>query len=220
MKILYIIALSPTVMGFSPTPRAVHAPTALSMSIVDDWKTFFSRSEISHRKEEHEHKLQETYAAQKEILERRRNPKMMEAYHSQEVSRHAKLDHQHDVDIENEIAKEWTPDRHPLTKRPYEKKDHSVFDDWKNFFSKPEMDHRRMQHHLDLMDTASAEQEILERRRDPAKMKRYHQGEEKRHQRLDKKHDVEVGFDFAEEKVLEEGNSFMDKVLKNFAIKK
>jgi hypothetical protein len=126
----------------------------------------------------------------------------MKAYHQQEEKRHESFDRKHDVEIEQEMAKEWmiVGDKKPLTKT-VPKTSHSVLDDWKNFFSKPEADHRRVQHHLEILDTADAEQERLQRNRDPAKMKAYKKQDERRHQRMDKQHEVEVGFQFAEEQV-------------------
>jgi hypothetical protein len=216
MKILVYVAIATTVgvLGFSPTPqKGARIKTARSMSIVDDWKTFFSPEEFQHRQEEHKKEMTEMRLTQKQVLERRRDPQKMSIYHKKEVQRHNKLDHLHDVDIEHEISQEWIPNKKPLTKQPYEKKvGHSVFDNWQAFFSKPEFDHRRVQHHLEQLDTADAEQEILQRRRDPSKMKAYKQKEEARHQLLDKQHEVEVGFEFAEEKVLGEGQDFIGGV--------
>ena len=153
--------------------------------------------------------------AQKEILERRRDPKKMAAYHQQEEARHQRFDHQHDVDIENELAKEWTPSDRPLVKDTYEKKSHNALDDFMSFFSKEAREERGVQRHIELLEIEDAEKQILERRRNPDQMKKYKQEEKARHQRLDKRHEVEAGFEFAEEDVLEEGQDFVSGLLKN-----
>lgn len=214
MKFLLCFSLAAVVVGFSPVQHVTRLSTAHSMSMLDDWKTFFSPDEVQHRKQEHEREMKEMRAAQKEVLDRRRNPSKMKAYHQQEEKRHESFDRKHDVDMEQEIAKEWIVGEKPLTKT-VPKTTHSVLDDWKNFFSKPEADHRRVQHHLEILDTADAEQERLQRNRDPAKMKAYKQQDERRHQRMDKQHEVEVGFQFAEEQVdpkMKEGQDFIGDV--------
>ena len=216
MRILVVCcALVTAVMGFSPVRTTSRVTTAHSMSVVDDWKNFFSPRERQHRKEQHEKKMAEMEASQKEILERRRDPEKMKVYHDQEEARHEKFDRQHDIQVEQELEQEWTPS----TEKPYTNvapvEGHNVLDDWKKFFSKPEAEHRRMQHHLELLDTADAEKEILERRRDPVKMKAYKEKEELRHKRLDKQHEIEAGFEFVEEQVdpkLEKGTDFIDDV--------
>lgn len=206
MKIFLYLSLSAVVVGFIPMQRVTRLSTARSMSMLDDWKAFFSPEEVQHRKQDHEREMAEMREAQKEVLERRRNPVKMKVYHEQEVKRHETWDRKHDVDIENEIAKEWVVGKEKPFTKPFAKTQHSVFGDWKNFFSKTEADHRRVQHHLEMLDTADAEQEMLERRRDPAKMKAYRQEQERRHQRLDKSHEVEAGFEFVEEQVEPFGN--------------
>jgi hypothetical protein len=215
MKFLLCFSLAAVVVGFSPVQHATRLSTARSMGMLDDWKTFFSPEEVLHRKQEHEIEMEEMGAAQKEVLDRRRNPSKMKAYHQQEEKRHEQFDHKHDVDIEQEIAREWIVSEKPLTKPVPKASSHSVLDDWKNFFSKPEADHRRVQHHLEMLDTADAEQQRLERNRDPAKMKGYKQQDQRRHQRMDKQHEVEAGFEFAEEQVdpkMKEGQDFIGDV--------
>jgi len=216
MRTLLCIALVLTAaVGFSPMPCThISSSSRISMSIVDDWKDFFSPQERQHRKEEHDKEMAEMEAAQKEILERRRDPTMMQAYHALEEARHQKYDHQHDIQVEEELSQDWTPG----SSKPYTSvapKGHNVLDDWKTFFSKSEAEHRGMQHHLEQLDTADAEQQILERRRDPAKMKDYKAKQELRHKRLDKQHEIERSLEFAEEQVdpkLKEGTDFVGDV--------
>lgn len=215
MRIFLCIALVTAVTGFSPTPHTrILSTTARSMSIVDDWKDFFSPQERQHRQEEHDKEMSDMEAAQKEILERRRDPTMMQAYHAKEEARHEKFDYQHDVEVEEERSQDWTPG----SNKPYTSvapKGHNVLDDWKKFFSKSEAEHRGMQLHLEQLDTAEAEQQMLERRRDPAKMKAYKAEQELRHKRLDKKHEIEASLEFAEEQVdpkLKEGTDFIGDV--------
>lgn len=218
MKLILCITLATAVIGFSPgaprTSTSRISTTTSRMSIVDDWKEFFSPQERQHRKGLHEKEMAEIEAAQKEILERRRDPSKMVEYHAKEVARHKQLDRQHDVQAEQELTQDWSPS----TKKPYTcvtPKTHSVLDDWKQFFSKSEMDHREVQHHLEQLDTADAEQEILKRRRDPGEMKAYKAKQDARHQRLDKQHEIEAGLEFAEEQVdpnLMDGTDFISDV--------
>ena len=223
MRIILCITLVTAVLSFSPSPHSKAtrvSSTAVRKSILDDWKDFFSPQERQQRKEEHEKQMAEMEAAQKEILERRRDPSKMQAYHAQEEARHAKLDYQHDMDVEYELSQDWTLG----SQKPYTSvapKGHSVLDDWKKFFSKPEAEHRGLQHHLEQMDTADAEQEILERRRDPAKMKAYKAEQELRHKRLDKQHEIEAGLQFVEERVdpnLKEGTDFIGDVSRTYIV--
>lgn len=214
MRLFLCIALATAVIGFCPAPRTRVSTACQHRSVVDDWRDFFSPQERHLRKERHEKEMAEMEAAQKEILERRRYPSKMEAYHEKEVKRHQQLDHQHDVQVEQELAQgDWTPPKN----KPYTSiapKSHNVLDDWKKFFSKSEMDHRSVQHHLEQLDTADAEQEMLERRRDPAKMKVYKAQQDLRHRRLDKQHEIEASLIFAEEHVdpnLREGEDFISE---------
>lgn len=215
MRLFLCITLATAVLGFSPrSTLSTRISTACRMSIVDDWKDFFSPQERHHRKELHDKEMAEMKAAQKEILERRRDPSKMELYHAQEVKRHEQFDHQHDVQVEQEIAQDWSPSK----KKPYTSiapKSHNVLDDWKKFFSKSEMGHRGVQHHLEQLDTADAEEEILKRRRDPAKMKAYKAKQDLHQKRLDKQHEIEASLEFAEEQVdpnLKEGTDFITDV--------
>lgn len=214
---LCIITFTTVVTGFSPAPRTV-TPSACKMSIVDDWKDFFSPQERNHRRQLHKQEMAEIEATQKEILERRRDPSKMQAYHEKEEARHRQLDNQHDFQVEQELSQDWTPSKDKPYTSVAPRNSHNMFDDWKHFFSKSEMDHRNVQHHLELLDTADAEQEILERRRDPAKMKAYKGRQDDRHKRFDKQHEIETGLEFAEERVdpqLKDGSDFIDDIMKN-----
>jgi hypothetical protein len=137
MKFLLYFSLAAVVVGFSPVQHAKGDSTARSMGMLDDWKTFFSPEEIQHRKQDHEHEMEEMRAAQKEVLDRRRNPSKMNAYHQQEEKRHEEFDHKHDIDIEQELAKEWIVGEQPLINHA-PKVAHSVFADLKNFLSMSE----------------------------------------------------------------------------------
>ncbi len=109
--------------------------------------------------------------------------------------------------------KSWNVDVIPPRCKPIMRKKRLVTDSW--IISTSEMDHRNVQHHLELLDTADAEQEILERRRDPAKMKAYKGRQDDRHKRFDKQHEIETGLEFAEERVdpqLKDGSDFIDDV--------
>ena len=217
MKLILYATLVTTAFGFAPmaSPPTRTSSLVVTQSIVDDWKTFFSKEETNHRKEDHDADLQEMYEAQKEILERRRDPKKMAQYHMQEEARHQQFDHQHDVDLKAEWAKEWTPADTPLVKDTYDKHgSHNIFDDLASFFSKEAREERAVQRHIELLEIEDAERDILKNRRDPGRMKRYKTQVEARHERLDKQHEIEEALQFAEEEI-EEGQNFMNDVLKN-----
>mmetsp|Transcript_10876 Transcript_10876/g.23018 ORF Transcript_10876/g.23018 Transcript_10876/m.23018 type:complete len:232 (+) Transcript_10876:49-744(+) len=220
MKVIIYATLANAAFAFAPVPGSVPSTTApLRMSLIDDlakpWKDFFSPEEARHRQEQHDAEVKKMMQDQKEILERRRDPKKMAAYHQQEEKRHELFDHQHDVDIDNELAKEWTPSDHPLVKDTYEKKSHNALDDFISFFSKEAKEERKVQHHIEMLEIEDAEKQILGRRRNPDQMKQYKAKEDARHQMLDKRHEVEVGLEFAEEDVLEEGQDFVSGLLDN-----
>ena len=217
MKLILYAALATSALGFSPkaSPLTRTKSLVVTQSIVDDWKTFFSKEETNHRQVEHDAELKAMFEAQQEILQRRRDPKKMAQYHMQEEARHQKFDHQHDVDIEAELAKEWTPSATPLVKDTYDKHgSHSIFDDFASFFSKEAREERAVQRHIELLEIEDAEKDILKNRRDPGRMKRYKTQVQARHERLDKQHEIEEALQFAEEEI-EEGQDFMNDVLKN-----
>ena len=217
MKLILYAVFANAALSFAPkaSPPTRTRSLVVTQSIVDDWKTFFSKEETNHRQVEHDAELREMFEAQQEILERRRDPKKMAQYHMQEEARHEKFDHQHDVDLEAEWAKEWTPSDTPLVKDTYDKHGaHNIFDDFASFFSKEAREERAVQHHIEMLEIEDAEKDILSRRRDPGAMKRYKNQEKARHERLDKQHEIEEALQFAEEEI-EEGQNFMNDVLKN-----
>jgi ATP-dependent protease ClpP protease subunit len=80
--------------------------TTRSMTIIDDWKDVFGPDGIKKRTERHEREMEEMVKAEKEILERRRDPRKMKQYHDNEEARHRRFDNKHDLDIEEELSKE------------------------------------------------------------------------------------------------------------------
>ena len=219
MKLILYATLAAAALGFAPKasspPMRTKKSHVVTQSIVDDWKTFFSKEETNHRQVEHDAELKEMFEAQQEILERRRDPKKMAQYHMQEEARHQKFDQQHDVDLEAEWAKEWTPADTPLLKDTYDKHgSHNIFDDFASFFSKEAREERAVQHHIEMLEIEDAEKDILKLRRDPGLWKKHKQQEKVRHERLDKQHEIEKALQFAEEEI-EEGQNFMNDALKN-----
>eukprot|EP00550_Attheya_septentrionalis_P002992 CAMPEP_0198280244 /NCGR_PEP_ID=MMETSP1449-20131203/355_1 /TAXON_ID=420275 /ORGANISM="Attheya septentrionalis, Strain CCMP2084" /LENGTH=238 /DNA_ID=CAMNT_0043975537 /DNA_START=71 /DNA_END=787 /DNA_ORIENTATION=- len=199
--------------------------TTRSMTIIDDWKNVFGSDGIKKRTEQHEREMEEMVKAEKEILERRRDPRKMKQYHENEEARHRMFDNKHDLDIEKEVSKERViHPKHQSLKRVNKvqsiPKPHSkgMFDDLMNYFSPNETQHRIEVHKEQMEDMEEAEHEILELRRDPHKMKAYHQQEEVRHHKFDMMRDADVEKELSQEWV--EGGGFMDNLKNTFGGKK
>mmetsp|Transcript_22282 Transcript_22282/g.52976 ORF Transcript_22282/g.52976 Transcript_22282/m.52976 type:complete len:196 (+) Transcript_22282:75-662(+) len=80
--------------SFSSSTRSSHR---LSMSILDDLKLIFSDEGKKNVAAYEARERAEQEAAQREMLERRRNPKKMQAYNDQVASKRAKLQDEKDV---------------------------------------------------------------------------------------------------------------------------
>ena len=85
------------VEAFVPTPKVSIPSHALSMSIIDDLKLIFSEEGKSNKAKYDARERAEQEAAQKEILERRRNPEKMEQYEDKVATSRAKLQEEKDV---------------------------------------------------------------------------------------------------------------------------
>jgi hypothetical protein len=73
----------------------------------DDLMNYFSPNETQHRIEVHKEQMEDMEEAEHELLELRRDPHKMKAYHQQEEVRHHKFDMMHDADVEKELSQEW-----------------------------------------------------------------------------------------------------------------
>lgn len=79
-----------SVSAFSPaSPRTttLSSTTAVSMGLFDGIMDYFSDEAKAKREEEKQRMLEEQEAAYREVLERRRNPEMMEEYMEQRKER-------------------------------------------------------------------------------------------------------------------------------------
>ena len=209
MKILVLLSLSAVATAFAPTKTASRIETAQGMSILDDWKTFFSPQEQEHRRREHEQEMEEISKTQKEILEMRRDPEKLGAYYNREERRHQFWDKRHDQEVDKELSSDWVSSSAPQDERP-PKASHNAVNDWKNFFSKQEFQHRQVQHHLEKLENEDADQAILERRRNPYKMKQYKKSHEERRNQLDKQHDLDLERELSYEHI--EGQDYFGNV--------
>ena len=97
--ILTILAMSAGrfVVAFVPTQKASTPSSSLSMSIIDDLKLIFSEEGKKNKAAYEARERAEQEAAQKEILERRRNPEKMQDYQAKVANSRAKLQEEKDV---------------------------------------------------------------------------------------------------------------------------
>jgi hypothetical protein len=101
LRILLILAITSNgrVDAFVPTAKA-SSPSraaALSMSIIDDLKLIFSEEGKKNKAAYEARERSQQEAAQREILERRRNPQKMQDYEEKVASSRAKLQEEKDV---------------------------------------------------------------------------------------------------------------------------
>lgn len=82
MKFLVIfLALVAAASAFAPSPAGKALPlTIVQMGLFDDVKNYFSEESKQQREEEKQRMIEEQEEAYREVLERRRNPEMMEGY--------------------------------------------------------------------------------------------------------------------------------------------
>jgi len=99
LSILLIFAIASTrqVDAFAPTPRSSSSSLVLSMSIIDDLKLIFSDEGKKNKAAYLARERAEQEAAQREILERRRNPEKMEEYEQNVNSSRQKLQEEKDI---------------------------------------------------------------------------------------------------------------------------
>ena len=112
ISLVSAIANSRTTVAFGPTSRASVSPSShvLSMSIIDDLKLIFSEEGKKNKAAYEARERAEQEAAQKEMLERRRNPEKMRDYNDKVASSRAKLQEEKDVwGFQGKIEKGFDP---------------------------------------------------------------------------------------------------------------
>ena len=97
--LIFAIGNSGLVDAFAPTPRSVPLPSShvLSMGIIDDLKMIFSEEGKKNKAAYEARERAEQEAAQREILERRRNPEKMEDYEQTVNNNRLKLQEEKDL---------------------------------------------------------------------------------------------------------------------------
>ena len=96
LSILLLLAISFGTDAFLATPKA-SSHSCLSMSIIDDLKLIFSEDGKKNKAAYEARERAEQEVAQREILERRRNPEKMQDYQEKVDSSRAKLQEEKDV---------------------------------------------------------------------------------------------------------------------------
>ena len=94
---ILVMSASRFVVAFDPTQKASTPSSSLSMSIIDDLKLIFSEKGKKNKAAYEARERAEQEAAQKEILERRRNPEKMQDYQAKVATSRAKLQEEKDV---------------------------------------------------------------------------------------------------------------------------
>lgn len=94
---LILITSSLSTRAFVVDRPKAKALNTLSMNLFDDLKLIFSDEGKKNRKEYDERDREEQISAQKEILERRRNPKLMSEYEQKTQQNRQKLAEERDV---------------------------------------------------------------------------------------------------------------------------
>ena len=97
MKIIVCAILIISTGAFIADRSTMKVPNTLSMGLFDDLKVIFSDEGKKNRKEYDERERDEQVRAQKEILERRRNPKIMSEYEQKIQQNRQKLAEERDV---------------------------------------------------------------------------------------------------------------------------
>ena len=97
LLVLAVASANKLVVPFVPTQRASTPCRSLSMSIIDDLKLIFSEEGKKNKAAYEARERAEQEAAQKEILERRRNPEKMQDYQAKVADSRAKLQEEKDV---------------------------------------------------------------------------------------------------------------------------
>ena len=99
LLLIFAVAGCGRVGAFAPTPRSSSRSSnvVLSMSIIDDLKLIFSDEGKKNKAAYIARERAEQEIAQKEILERRRNPEKMEDYEQKVNSSRAKLQDEKDL---------------------------------------------------------------------------------------------------------------------------
>lgn len=91
-------------------PNNVRHQSALSMSIIDDLQLIFSDEGKKNRAEYVRREREEMEAAQKEVMERRRNPAKMREYESEVAAKRQKLTEDRQVwDFQTKAEKDYDP---------------------------------------------------------------------------------------------------------------
>ena len=111
LSILLLLAISSfAIDAFVPTPRTSMQPSSLSMSIIDDLKLIFSEEGKKNKAAYEARERAEQEAAQREILERRRNPDKMQDYNQKVDSKRAQLQEEKEVwGFQNKIENGFDP---------------------------------------------------------------------------------------------------------------
>lgn len=108
--LIFAIASIRQVDAFVPTPRSSSSSLVLSMSIIDDLKLIFSDEGKKNKAAYEARERAEQEAAQREILERRRNPEKMEEYEQNVASNRQKLQEEKDVwGFQGKVEKGFDP---------------------------------------------------------------------------------------------------------------
>jgi hypothetical protein len=93
-----------------PPPSTSSSHVVLSMGFIDDWKLIFSEEGKKNKAAYEARERDEQEAAQREILERRRNPEKMEEYEQQVNEGRVKLQEEKDVwDFQGQIEDGYDP---------------------------------------------------------------------------------------------------------------
>ncbi len=112
LSILLLLAISSffAIDAFVPTPRTLMQPSSLSMSIIDDLKLIFSEEGKKNKAAYEARERAEQEAAQREILERRRNPEKMQDYNKRVDSKRAQLQEEKEVwGFQNKVESGFDP---------------------------------------------------------------------------------------------------------------
>jgi hypothetical protein len=105
-----VIAMVASADGFFTLQSVDRALTVRSMSIIDDLKLIFSEDGKRNRAEYERREKEEMEEAQREILERRRNPAKMREYEQEKLKNRAKLDEERKVyEFQNKVEKGYDP---------------------------------------------------------------------------------------------------------------
>ena len=109
-RLSVLLAAIASVNAFAPPQNPARVTSACSMSIFDDLKLIFSDEGKKNRAEYDAREREDMVAAQKEVLERRRNPAKMREYEQEKLQNRAKLTEERNVyDFQNKVEAGYDP---------------------------------------------------------------------------------------------------------------